>query len=435
MQQRQAHFPEQVANDPGTIVPPATRDAEAESGVQPSTPTPYVDQDEKLPSLLSYGTTWRVLAWWTAAYGLASWILEYLFSQLSPSAAMPFLFGLNRVIYAVMWSAAILVAIVATEHWPITSRRQIGRILVHTAICLAISILWGVAGYYLCVAFVPGWQPLGVAQMLASTTKIILFGYGFVVLLVHIVLRMRQHREHEVKLLRQARRATEAQLQVLKMELQPHFLFNALHSISALIPSDPSAANDTLVLVSDMLRYSMRTSRVQEVPLRDELATVRLYTEIEQVRFGDRLDLAWEVDADTLDAAVPHMLLQPLIENAIKHGLEVRSTAGRIIVAAQRDGDVLRLTIRDDGPGIQKVSSRRGSGVGLANTRARLEELYKGRYTFTLSNRPQGGTVVTITLPFVPVRGAASGVPAVGDSAGDMAAVTVAAREGKGYAA
>lgn len=320
MPQRQAHFTEQVTNDPSTIVPPVTRDVEAEPGVQPSTPTPHVDLDEKLPSLLSYGTTWRVLAWWTAAYGLASWILEYLFSQLSPSAAMPFLFGLNRVIWAVMWSAAILVAIVATECCPITSRRQIGRILAHTAICLAVSILWGVAGYYLCVAFVPGWQPLGVAQMLASITKIIPFGYGFVVLLVLIVLRMRQHREHEVKLLRRARRATEAQLQIFKMEMQPHFLFNALHSIPALIHSDPGAANDTLVLVSDMLRYSMRTWRVQEVPLPDELATVRLYTQIEQVRFADRLDLAWEVDADTLNAAVPHMLLQPLIETRSSTG-------------------------------------------------------------------------------------------------------------------
>src|SRR5690242_20536336 len=110
MQQRHAHFAAQSDGDPGTVGPPLTNDADDKVGVQPTTAIPHADHDEPLPSLLSYGTTWRVLAWWTAAYGLASWILEYLFSQLSPSVAMPFLFGLNRVVYAVMWSAAILVA-------------------------------------------------------------------------------------------------------------------------------------------------------------------------------------------------------------------------------------------------------------------------------------------------------------------------------------
>jgi LytS/YehU family sensor histidine kinase len=185
------------------------------------------------------------------------------------------------------------------------------------------------------------------------------------------------------------------------MELAPHFLFNALQSISAQIHTNPDGANDTLVRVSDMLRHAIETSRVQEVALRDELATLRLYTEIAEVRFGDRLDLRWDVAPETLDAAVPHMLLQPLVENAIKHGLEVRSTSGRIEVSAARVGDTLRLAIRDDGPGVRRASPRRGSGVGLANTRARLHELYGARHTFTLGGGAQGGTEVVITLPFV----------------------------------
>lgn len=146
------------------------------------------------------------------------------------------------------------------------------------------TVLWGVLAYYICMLVVPGWEPLGVPKMLAATAKNVLFGYGLVVVLVHIILRVRMHRNQEVVLLRQAHQAAEARLQLLKLEMQPHFLFNALHSISALIHSNPKAANDTLVLVSDMLRHAVESTRVQEVTLGEELDTLRLYTEIQQVR-------------------------------------------------------------------------------------------------------------------------------------------------------
>jgi len=353
-----------------------------------------------LPSLLRYGTTWRVLAGWTVAYGLSSWVIEYLVSRLDPAAYHPFLFGLNRVVYAVVWSGAILVAIAATERLPINSGRQLGRIVTHIVICLVVTALWGVIAYYACLAIVPGWQPLGVARMLTSTSKNVLFGYGLIVLLVHIILRVRQHRNQEVALLRQAHLATQAQLQVLKLEMQPHFLFNALHSVSALIHSNPNAANETLVLVSDMLRHAVDTSRVQEVPLREELSTLGLYTQIQQVRFGDRLCLSWDVAEETLDAAVPHMLLQPLVENAIKHGVEAHSNAGNIVIGARKDGDALWMSIRDDGPGHKVPSPRRGAGVGIANVRSRLNQLYGANHSFTLENADGGGTLVKLRVPF-----------------------------------
>ena len=353
-----------------------------------------------LPSLLRYGTTWRVLAGWTVAYGLSSWVIEYLVSRLDPAAHHPFVFGLNRVVYAVVWSGAILVAIVATERLPITSGRQWGRIVTHIAICLVVTVLWGVLAYYACLAIVPGWQPLGVPRMLTSTSKNVLFGYGLIVLLVHIVLRVRQHRHQEVALLRQAHLATQAQLQLLKLEMQPHFLFNALHSVSALIHSNPHAANETLVLVSDMLRHAVDTSRVQEVPLREELSTLGLYTQIQQVRFGDRLCISWEVVEETLDAAVPHMLLQPLVENAIKHGVEAHSNAGNIVISSWKEGDALWISIRDDGPGHKVPSPRRGAGVGIANVRSRLKQLYGANHSFTLEKADGGGTLVKLCIPF-----------------------------------
>ena len=353
-----------------------------------------------LPSLLRYAQTWRVIAWWTAAYGLSSWILEYFASKLDPSGQIAFWFASNRFVYAVVWSGAIVVAILVTERFPVTSTRQIHRILFHVVLCFVVSLLWGVVAYYACLAIVPGWKPLGVAKMLSTTAKNVLFGYGLIVVLIHIILRVRQHRQQEVTLLRQAHLAAQAQLHLLKLEMQPHFLFNALHSISSLIHSDPRAANETLVLVSDMLRHAVDTVRVQEVPLRDELAILRLYTQIQQVRFGDRLRLTWNVDDAALDAAVPHMLLQPLVENAIKHGLEAHSAAGRIAIGAQREGDMLRLSIRDDGPGHAAPSPRRGAGLGITNVRTRLAQLYGERHAFRIARAAGGGTEVTIDLPF-----------------------------------
>lgn len=354
-----------------------------------------------LPSLLRYATTWRLLAWWTAAYGISSWVVEYIVSQLDPTGHISFLFAFNRVVYALVWSGAIVVAILATERFSVTSSRQIGRILIHTVICLVVTALWGILAYYACLAVVPGWKPLGVARMLSATAKNVLFGYGLVVVLVHIILRVRAHRNQEVALLRQAHLATQAQLQVLKLEMQPHFLFNALHSVSALIDSDPGAANDTLVLLSDMLRHAVDTARVQEVSLREEIATLRLYTQIQQVRFGDRLHLEWGVDEVTLDAAVPHMLLQPIVENAIKHGLEAHSNAGRIVVSSRKEGRALSLSIRDDGPGYKPPTTRSGPGVGIANVISRLTQLYGEQHSFSVLDAPGGGTQVTIRIPFV----------------------------------
>jgi sensor histidine kinase YesM len=355
----------------------------------------------KFPSLLRYPQTWRVLGWWTAAYGLSSWIAEFLFSQLDPGGPIALLEGLNRVVYAVVWTGAIVVAIAATEQLTIASPRQVGRIIIHFAICIVVTVMWGVLAYYICVAVVPGWEPLGVPRMLATTAKNVLFGYGLVVVLVHIILRVRMHRHQEVVLLRQAHQAAEAQLQLLKLEMQPHFLFNALHSISSLIHSNPSAANDTLVLVSDMLRRAVETTRVQEVTLGEELDTLRLYTQIQEVRFGDRLKLTWQIDTDTLDAAVPHMLLQPLVENAIKHGLEAYANAGRITIAARREDSQLLISIRDDGPGHSRPSPQAGAGKGIANVRSRLSQMYGERQSFTIADASDAGTVVTIRVPFV----------------------------------
>lgn len=423
------------------VAPEARRDSARDESAR--LPASHSDGEPMaLPSLLRNATTWRVLAWWTVAYAVSSWIIEYFVSNLDPTGHITFLFAFNRVVYAVVWSGAIVVAIVATERFPVTNSRQIGRILVHVGVCLMVTFLWGVLAYYACLAIVPGWKPLGVARMLAATAKNVLFGYGLVVVLVHITLRVRLHRNQEVALLRQAHLATQAQLQLLKVEMQPHFLFNALHSISALIDSDPSAANDTLVLVSDMLRHAVDTARVQEVSLREELSTLRLYTQIQQVRFGERLHLTWEIEEATLRAVVPHMLLQPLVENAIKHGVEAHSNAGRITIRSRKEREALLLSIRDDGPGYKATSAQHAPGVGIANVRSRLAQLYRAKHTFSVSDAPGGGADVTIRIPFVLMR-AHDGIdardvrrPLPGPAAGRKSATTRADEfEGDGESA
>jgi two-component system, LytTR family, sensor kinase len=362
---------------------------------------------EGVPPLSRLPMTYRVVAWWAFWYGVATWAAEYLFSRIDQRYAEPFLHGLSEMVYAFYWGGAALFAVWITDRLPITSRRQYGRMIGHLVMCLAVVFVWVTLAYYTNVAIVPGWKPFGLGRMLSTVAKNVLFGYGVLLVLVHIIWWLRRHQAHEVALLRQARRATEAQLQVLKMELQPHFLFNALHSVSALIHSNPGAANDTLVLISEMLRHAVRTSRVQEVPLRDELATLKLYTDIEQVRFGDRLQIAWDVPEELHDVAVPHMLLQPLVENAIKHAVEVRSTAGRIAVRALAIREEigshpgLEVTIQDDGPGPAApiATGRHGSGVGLKNTRERLAELYGGQQSFSIGGAEGGGTLVRIMIP------------------------------------
>ena len=363
---------------------------------------PTTAPGDDLRSLLRIPMTWAVVAWWTFAYGSLSWLIEWWTSGFDRTAdRMPFMHGLNRMVYATVWAVAIIVVIGITELVPVTRRWQPGRIALHIVACLVMTVVWAAVAYYACLLVVPGWKPMGVGHMLSSTSKDVLFGYCLVTVMVHVVWRVRRYRAREFAMLRRSRLATEAQLHALKMELQPHFLFNALHSISALIDTDPAAANETLVRLSDMLRYTMETSRIQEVSLREELASLQLYTEIEQVRFGDRLALTWEVDADTLDAVVPHMLLQPLVENAIKHGPEVYAVPGRITIASARDGAMLHLVIRDNGPGLRTVSPLRGAGIGLSNTRARLRELYGDSHAFLLTDHPSGGTEVSIRIPFV----------------------------------
>jgi two-component sensor histidine kinase len=194
---------------------------------------------------------------------------------------------------------------------------------------------------------------------------------------------------------------SEARLQSLRLQLQPHFLFNTLNAITALIGSEPRAAERMVSGLSELLRASLRSADEQEVSLARELDHLKLYTDIQRTRFGDRLDVQLDVDPVTRNAMVPSLLLQPLVENAIRHGLAPRAIGGQVHVSAARDGEELRLEVRDDGVGAQtRGGSLSREGVGLANTRERLRRLHGERQRFVYETRPGAGFAVRIALPF-----------------------------------
>ena len=215
--------------------------------------------------------------------------------------------------------------------------------------------------------------------------------------LVHGIVFARESHAREVDALQKARASIQAQLQALKMELQPHFLFNTLHAISALMHRDVKAANEMLVLLADMLEVALQNVKDQEVSLAEEIKTLKLYVEIQQIRFGDRLRVYYEIDPEALNARVPHMIFQPLVENAIKHGIADRRSGGRLDIAATVADETVHLAVQDDGLGLR--DTRPGHGIGLTNTRDRLAFLYGDRQHFDLRDAAGGGVRVEVSIP------------------------------------
>jgi two-component system LytT family sensor kinase len=214
---------------------------------------------------------------------------------------------------------------------------------------------------------------------------------------------LRYHYESQDRALRASRletRLIEAQLQTLQRQLQPHFLFNTLNTISALMHRDVEAADAMLARLGDLLRMSFETLGVQEVSLEQELDFLRKYVAIEQARFRERLDVTFDVAPDALDCLVPNLLLQPLVENAIRHGIGPRIGPGHVLVRATRSGSVLELEVRDDGVGVPAAKlSDLEQGVGISNTRSRLVHLYGDQHRFEVRRPAGGGLSVVIAIP------------------------------------
>ncbi|HEY8562194.1 MAG TPA: histidine kinase [Pyrinomonadaceae bacterium] len=238
------------------------------------------------------------------------------------------------------------------------------------------------------------------AFLLTKKLHLNLLTYAAIVGASHAAFYYRRYHERTAQLAR-------ARLHSLQMQLQPHFLFNTLNTISELVHHDPRAADRTIARLGDLLRLSLETENMPEVSLRQELEFLQKYLEIEKTRFHDRLTVDFEIAPETLDARVPSMILQPILENAVRHGIAARPGAGRIEIHAARFDGMLEIKVFDDGAGIDDSQEAvKREGIGLSNTRARLRQLYGERQSLVLENAPGGGSEVTLHIPFRALIGA-----------------------------
>ncbi len=271
------------------------------------------------------------------------------------------------------------------------------------AVNLPCSLIFSLA-YMVLRAFIGRWQSdasfaEAFQPLLVKTWHFNLLIYWVIVAVSFAFDYYGKFRERELRAAELEKSLAQAKLQALQMQLNPHFLFNSLHSISALMHQNVEAADRMIVRLSDLLRAALENSDAQEVTLRAELKFLQSYLEIEQIRFGNRLTVQTQIPPNLLDARVPNLILQPLLENAIRHGVEPHAKPGIIELRAQRANGELTLDVSDNGAGVSDANAL-DEGVGLSNTRARLRTLYGAAHRFELSNRPEGGLRVRVTIPF-----------------------------------
>jgi len=277
-------------------------------------------------------------------------------------------------------------AIVAlTKRFPVERGKLRAAMLAHIPACLAFSI--GHSCLYAVICHT--WNEVGGTLFYRFHPN--LLSYWAVVGFTQAYRYFAQFQDRE-------RQVARLQLQVLKAQLHPHFLFNTLHTISAMMHEDVRSADRMLARLSELLRMVLKGIDQQEVRLAEELAFVQIYLQIERVRFGERLETRIEADRETLDAMVPALFLQPLVENCLRHGLVPQHAGSLIVIGAKREGDELVLRVADNGRGL--TDSVVQEGLGMANTRKRLDHLYPHRSSFRMEPSTPSGLVVTARLPY-----------------------------------
>jgi two-component system, LytTR family, sensor kinase len=369
-------------------------------------------------------------AWWQSLWGRAALILGVwtliglVFSAQWYFAAfrseMPVTW--SRALYVQMgwgylWALATPLVLWLVRRFPIDKQRWWRNLLAHLFTSTLLIFVVGMAGHltlYLNYGRADG-RLYSFQNALRYTVNNYSEGMGvylLIALLTYAYSYYQRYRQGELHASQLEAQLSQAQLQALKMQLHPHFLFNTLHSISALLHRDTEAARKMITRLGDFLRLTLENSGTQEVTLQQEMEFLRCYLEIERIRFQDRLTTRVQIDADALDAHVPNLILQPIVENAIRHGVAPRSTPGEIEILAKQEDGFLRIKIRDNGPGLPKnrsVESLFKKGLGLANTQTRLDRLYGAEHRFEIANAPGGGLAVTLEIPASRENGAANG--------------------------
>lgn len=325
--------------------------------------------------------------------------LEYVSNRIPVSPLAP----LTDELFTGAWTAALLFPLVArfARRFPVGGGNWMTRLPLHVAALIAYSIvhtslMWGLrnALYPLLglgsynYGIMPARYPMEFFNDVIAYTVMVSILYLF---------------DRHVRAAQLEGKLAQARLENLRLQLQPHFLFNALNTISSVVYEDPRKADAMIARLSDLLRDTITDSESpdfesQEVPLDREVETLELYLDIMRQRFEDRLSIDVQVAPDVRKALVPHLLLQPLVENSIRHGANALSNAVTVTVTAERDGENTRLRIRDFGRGLPKGKLRRGTGI--SNTVERLQQLYGARHTLEFDNCADGGLAVTVAIPY-----------------------------------
>ena len=320
---------------------------------------------------------WRIFSW-----GILSWLI---WAPLTP---------------AMMWFA---------RRFSLVGETWLRSLAVHLPAFLLLSIIHSAAATAITLWIQPfdnmGRSPIAfwprfLSRVQGSLGSDLLI-YGGVIGIVYALDYYHKYREREFAATRLETQLAQAQLESLRMQLHPHFLFNTLNSIVGLVRDNKNqTAVSMLVGLSDLLRHTLDHSARQEVELREEINFIRLYLSIQEMRFSDRLEVKFDIDPATTKALVPNLILQPLTENALRHGIGRRADAGLIGINSAVEDDHLRLTVYDDGAGLPDNWQLKGSaGIGLANTAARLQQLYDNDHEFDIRNRDGGGVEVVIVMP------------------------------------
>ena len=352
----------------------------------------------------------RWLAGWLAfwiALGLIDGVQMYAGLELEGRAVDWFAVLRRGIESNLLWAAVGLGVLGFAERFPF-ERGRLGRCLgAHAAACVVTFAIYSVVYS----AWLHGQPSLkdGSTFVFGEALRKMMVLYPFnhavmyalIVLAYHAWLYNRHLRERDRFEAELEAKLTRARLDALRMQVNPHFLFNALNTIAALVHEQPEAADRMITQLGELLRVSLDNTDAQEIPLERELGIVQRYLELEHARFGERLRVQIQADDGVTHALVPSLILQPLVENAVRHGVETRDAGAEIHVTARRLGSDLELTVRDNGPGLpQADQGRLREGIGLTNTRSRLAHLYGAQQSLDLAPAPGGGLEVRLRIPY-----------------------------------
>ena len=347
-------------------------------------------------------------------------------SSVMGGDAVPLGTGVKTALQQILpWIPVTLAVIALAIRFPFSRERWARYAAIHLAaavlLAFAANVLlvlsyWAMSGQF------GGLIVLAQQGAIWATVRfhIALLIYASILGITQGILYYRRTQARELQLAKVEGQLAQARLQALNAQIRPHFLFNTLHTIGQLWRTGRSDDADAVLdhLGALFHKVSSSTSRF-EVPLAEELDLVRDYLAIEGVRFRDRLRPKVSAPSETLDCLVPPLILQPLVENAVRHGISAVSTAGALEVSASREGSRLRLVVRDDGPGMSAVTKSPGSGTGLRNTRERLAQLYGEHGLMSITEAPGGGTIVTVDIPVSPDGNGRHGASENGGHVGD----------------